>query len=65
MKFLPIVLRNIMRNKRRTILTVLSIAVSVFVFAALMSLPTVVNPHPGRPRQLAAADYSQQSRILL
>jgi len=43
MKFFPIVLRNILRNKRRTVLTVLSIAVSVFVFAALMSLPAVVN----------------------
>ncbi len=43
MKFLPIVLRNILRNKRRTVLTVLSITVSVFVFAALMSLPAVVN----------------------
>jgi putative ABC transport system permease protein len=43
MKYLPIVLRNILRNRRRTVLTVLSVAVSVFVFAALMSLPTVVD----------------------
>lgn len=43
MKFLSIVLRNLGRNRRRTILTIISIAVSVFIFAALMSLPAVVN----------------------
>lgn len=43
MKFLPIVFRNLLRNRRRTILTVLSIALSIFMFAALMSLPAVVN----------------------
>jgi len=42
MKFLPIVLRNLRRNRRRTILTVLSIGVSIFVFAALISLPSLV-----------------------
>ena len=43
MKFLPLILKNLFRNKRRTILTVMSLAVSLFVFAALMSLPSVVN----------------------
>ncbi len=43
MKLLPLVLRNLFRNPRRTILTVLSIAVSVFMFGALMSLPTLVD----------------------
>lgn len=42
MKFLPLILRNIFRNRRRTILTVLSIGISMFIFAALMSLPAVV-----------------------
>jgi putative ABC transport system permease protein len=42
-KFLPLILRNLGRNPRRTILTVISIAVSIFIFAALMSLPAVVN----------------------
>ena len=32
-----------MRSKRRTILTVLSIAVSLFIFSALVSMPAVVN----------------------
>lgn len=43
MKYLTIVLRNLGRNRRRTLLTVISIAISVFIFAALMSLPAVVN----------------------
>jgi putative ABC transport system permease protein len=42
-KFLPLVFRNLGRNRRRTFLTIVSIAVSIFIFAALMSLPAVVN----------------------
>ncbi len=42
MKFAPLVFRNLLRNKRRTILTFLSIAVSIFVFSAATSLPIVV-----------------------
>jgi putative ABC transport system permease protein len=34
-------LRNLVRNRRRTILTTLSIAASLFVFSVLMSLPGV------------------------
>ena len=40
---LPMLLRNVTRNPRRTILTILSIAVSIFIFAALMSLPSLVS----------------------
>jgi putative ABC transport system permease protein len=43
MKFLPLILKNLTRNKRRTILTLLSIAISLFIFALLVSLPSVVN----------------------
>ena len=43
MKFATLVLKNLFRSKRRTILTVLSIAVSLFIFSALVSLPTVAN----------------------
>lgn len=42
MKFAPLVIRNLLRNPRRTILSVLSIGISIFIFAALMSLPAVV-----------------------
>ncbi|HUA31995.1 MAG TPA: FtsX-like permease family protein [Candidatus Binataceae bacterium] len=43
MKYAMLVLKNLTRSKRRTILTVLSIAVSLFIFSALVSLPTVAN----------------------
>ena len=42
MKFVPLVIRNLLRSRRRTILSMLSIAVSTFIFAALMSVPAVV-----------------------
>lgn len=43
MKYAGLILKNLMRNRRRTILTVVSIAVSLFVFSALMSMPAVAN----------------------
>lgn len=43
MKYLPLILRNLTRNKRRTILTTLSITVSVFIFACLITLPGLVS----------------------
>jgi putative ABC transport system permease protein len=41
MKFVPLIIRNLLRNRRRTILSVLSIAVSTRIFAGLMSVPAV------------------------
>ncbi len=43
MKYLSLVLINLTRNKRRTILTMLSITVSVFIFASLISLPGLLD----------------------
>ncbi|MGO9451610.1 MAG: ABC transporter permease [Candidatus Binataceae bacterium] len=43
MKFLRLILRNVVRSRRRTILTILSIAVSMFIFAALFALPSFVD----------------------
>lgn len=43
MKYAMLVLKNLMRSKRRSILTIISIAVSLFIFSALVSLPTVAN----------------------
>lgn len=43
MKYLSLALINLTRNKRRTILTVLSITVSVFMFASLISLPGLLS----------------------
>ena len=42
MKYLPLIFRNLTRNRRRTLLSTISIAISMFIFAALMSLPAVV-----------------------
>jgi putative ABC transport system permease protein len=43
MKYTALVLKNLVRSKRRTFLTVLSIAVSLFIFSALVSVPTVAD----------------------
>ena len=43
MKYLALIFKNLLRSKRRTFLTVLSIAVSLFIFSALVSIPTVAN----------------------
>ncbi|HEY6418968.1 MAG TPA: ABC transporter permease [Candidatus Binataceae bacterium] len=43
MKYMVLILKNLTRSKRRTILTVFSIAVSLFIFSALVSLPVVVS----------------------
>src|SRR5256886_9622457 len=42
-KFTRLIFTNLLRSKRRTVLTVLSIAVSLFIFALLVSLPTFAN----------------------
>jgi putative ABC transport system permease protein len=56
MKYVGLVFKNLLRNKRRTALTVFSIGVSLFVFSALVSLPTVVNQ--------VLADTASSARIV-
>ena len=43
MKFLRLIARNLVRNRRRTLLTILSIAVSMFIFSALFTLPSFID----------------------
>ena len=43
MEYAPLVFKNLFRNRRRTILTTISIAISLFIFSALVSLPTFAN----------------------
>ena len=43
MKYLSLIAKNLVRNRRRNVLTVFSIAVSMFIFSALVSVPTAVN----------------------
>jgi len=42
MKFLPLLLANLGRHKRRTILTVLSVALAMFLFASLRTVVTTL-----------------------
>jgi hypothetical protein len=50
MKYLALIFKNLGRSKRRTILTILSIGVSLFVFAMLISVPAIATkPSPIPP----------------
>ena len=49
MKFLPFLLRNVFRNRRRTLLTVTSIAVSLFLVATLLTVLSELNDPPSTP----------------
>ncbi len=43
MRFLPLVWANLMRHRRRTVLTTLSVAVAMFLFASLRSVSTTLD----------------------
>lgn len=43
MKFLELVIRNMMRRTRRTVLTILTIAVATLVFAMLVAVPSSID----------------------
>jgi putative ABC transport system permease protein len=49
MKFLPFLLKNVFRNRRRTILTVTSIAVSLFLVTTLLTVLSELNEPPSTP----------------
>ena len=55
MKFFRLLVKNARRNKRRTALTVLSVAIAVFLFASLRALLDGFN---------AAANASSSIRIV-
>src|SRR5205807_6171476 len=42
-KYLTLIFKNLLRSKRRNILTILSIAVALFIFSVLVSLPSFAN----------------------
>lgn len=48
MKFLRLIVRNAFRNRRRTVLTALSIAVSLFVFASTRNVLTAMDAWDGQ-----------------
>lgn len=43
MKFLPMVLANLGRHKRRTVLTIISVALALFLFASLRTVVTTIS----------------------
>ena len=56
MKFLPMVLANLGRHKRRTVLTILSVALALFLFASLRSVVTTLQ---------GGAEVSSASRMIV
>ena len=56
MKFLPMILANLGRHKRRTVLTILSVALALFLFASLRSVVTTLN---------GGAEVSSASRMIV
>ena len=56
MKFLPLVWANLTRHKRRTVLTTLSVALALFLFASLRSVVTTLH---------AGTDVGSESRMIV
>lgn len=58
MKFLPLILANLGRHKRRTILTVLSVALALFLFASLRTVVTTIGAYSqwGSARRLVTSN---------
>lgn len=56
MRFLPLVLANLGRHKRRTVLTIASVALALFLFALLRSVGTTLD---------AGAEVSSASRMVV
>ena len=55
MRFLPLVTANLARHKRRTLLTMASVALALFLFASLRTVITTLN---------AAADFGSARRLV-
>ena len=55
MKFLPLVLANLKRHRLRTILTMCSVALALFLFASLRTVTTTLN---------AGSQVSSASRMI-
>ena len=56
MKYLPLVLANLRRRKLRTILTVMGVALALFLFASLQTVTTTIN---------AAAQFGSARRLVV
>jgi putative ABC transport system permease protein len=56
MRYLPLLLANLFRHKRRTVLTVLSVALALFLFASLRTVVTTLG---------AAAQFGSARRLVV
>ncbi len=56
MKFLPMVIANLLRHKKRTVLTILSVSLALFLFAMLRSVVTTLN---------ASSEVSSANRMIV
>jgi putative ABC transport system permease protein len=56
MKYLPLVLANLRRRKLRTILTIMGVALALFLFASLQTVTTTIN---------AAAQFGSARRLVV
>src|SRR3970282_102401 len=58
MKFLPLILSNLFRHKRRTVLTVASVALALFLFASLRTVVTTIGAYSqwGSARRLVTTN---------
>jgi len=74
MNYIILMLRNLRRNPRRTILTMLSTSLSLFFFTASMPRATrrlprqsdrVVGPHSGTQSQTVSQALTQQMAVLV
>ena len=62
MKFLPLVLANLKRHKLRTILTMCSVALALFLFASLRTVTTTLNAG-SEVEQRVAHDHAELHRV--
>src|SRR6185436_1628638 len=63
MKLLPLIVRNVFRNKRRTILTILSIGVSLFLISTLKTLVESLESPPLTPESAKRVIVRNQTSL--
>jgi putative ABC transport system permease protein len=63
MKLLPFILRNVLRNKRRTILTILSIGMSLFLISTLKTLLDSLEAAPMTPESAKRVIVRHQTSL--
>src|SRR5437764_9060701 len=63
MKLLPLIFRNAFRNKRRTILTVLSIGMSLFLISTLKTLVESLESPPMTPESAKRVIVRHQTSL--